>query len=437
MISPTKKIVSNRFLRSYLQVFSVDVLVKGAGIILLPVYLKLMTQEEFGLYGYLTAIISTFSLVFNLGIYAAQSKLYHDYPIEKRGTVLFTLNSILLLFLIFVLTIILLFDLDYSVVHYLFKNPLNYDKYRGSVLLAVVVAVYSLMLTNFFLTSENIKKVQLFNIARIVLINSTVIGILFITSENDHTLVRLKYSNIMEFLIILSFGYFYFSKMKWDFDYGVARRVMKIALPILASAIIGIFVNLSDRYFLEKYGTLRDLSIYTVALTVAGVVPFVFSSFQNIWLPQFLKEKDIESNRLRSRKMVFRLLIMFTLLSAAILVVLKLMLSLNIVDKKYEEIIPLLPIVLAASIVTVITGMFSNHLIYMEKLYYIIIVGVPVSLLGIWLNMQLVPLFNIYGAAVSSLAVNGCFLISYVLLVNHFYGKRLKESNSPISKNEN
>lgn len=431
MITYTKKIASNPLIKNYLKVFSVDVLAKGAGIILLPVYLKLMTQDEFGLFGYLTAIIGTFALVFNLGIYAAQSKLYHDYPPEKRGSVIFTLNALLLVFITGFLALILLFDLDYAVINSLFKSPIDYDKYRGTILLAVVVAVYTLMLTNFFLTSENIKKVQLFNISRILLVNSIVIAILFYTEENDHTLVRLKYANIIEFIIILSFGVFYLRRMKMDFDTQVALKAVGISLPIVASAVIGIFVNLSDRFFLEKFGTLKDLAIYNVALTVAGIVPFVFASFQNIWLPQFLKEKDLESNRLRMERMVFRLVFVFILMSAAILLTLKVMLELNIVDKKYEEIVPLLPIVLSASIVTAITGMFTNQLIYIEKLYLIVVVGIPVAGVGIWLNIKLIPILNIYGAAISSLVTNSCFLISYVLLVNYFNKKASKHRRAP------
>jgi O-antigen/teichoic acid export membrane protein len=420
-----KHILSNNLIRNYFKVFSVDVLVKGAGIILLPVYLKLMTQEEFGLYGYLIAIIGTFSLVCNLGVYVAQSKLYQDYPEEKRGSVLFTLNIMLFIFLTVLFTLLFILDLDYRVVEFLFKTDFNYSEYRAPVLVGVIVAVYSLMLTNYFLTSDKIGKVQLFNISRIILINVVVIAILFLHSESDLTLLRLKYSFAVELIIIFSFSVFYIREMKYDFDPKIAVRAIKISMPIVASAFIGLFINLSDRYFIEKFGTLRDLSIYNVALTIAGVVPFVFASFQNIWLPHFLKEKDLQKNRIRSRKMVIRLLILFVLMSGLILAVLRLMLAWNIVDEKYQEILLLLPIVLATSIVTSIITMFSNHLIYLDKLYLVIVVGLPLSILAVSLNMVLVPALNIYGAALSALIVNLGFLIAYSILVDYIYKKKI------------
>ena len=165
-------------------------MVKGAGILLLPVYLKLMTQEEFGLYGYLIAIISTFSIVFNLGVYIAQSKLYHEYPAEKRGSVFYTLNMLLLGFIVVLLVLVVLFDLDYPVIEFLFKNPIDYPAYRGAILVGTVASVYSTMLVNYFLTSEKISRLQFYNIARIVLVNAVVIGVLYESSTDDHEIGR-------------------------------------------------------------------------------------------------------------------------------------------------------------------------------------------------------------------------------------------------------
>ena len=212
--------------------------------------------------------------------------------------------------------------------------------------------------------------------------------------------------------------------MKSHFNRGVAVKAIKIS--ILASATIGVFINLSDRYFIEKYGTLKDLSIYNVALTFSGILPFVFASFQNVWLPQFLKEKDFQSNRSRSKKMILRLSVVFILLSLAILLILKLMLLFDIIDSKYEAIMPLLPIVLVTGIISSLTPMLSNHLIYLDKLYLIIVIGIPIAIIGVTLNIKLVPLFNIYGAAVSTLITNACYLISYSVLVNFFYREKMK-----------
>jgi len=432
VIDKLKKIASNSFVSNYLKVFSVDVLVKGSGIILLPIYLKLMTQEEFGMYGYLLAIIGTFSLVFNLGIYAAQSKFYHDYSDQKRGEMLFTLNILLLIFNGCLISAVLIFGIDHQLVEFLFKEPINYARYRPIVLLSVIVSVYSFLIVNFLLTSEDIRKVQFFNISRILLVNGIVLVILFLGHEQDHVYVRLTGATLVEVAIILFFSFEYVSKMKFHFDFDIAKKALTIGFPIVVSAIIGIFINLSDRYFIDKHGTLKDMSVYNLALSISGVIPFVFASFQNIWIPQFLKEKDYQVNQAKSKKMIFRLSIAFVLLSVAIMFALKIMLVFNIISRKYDTIMLVLPISLLTGIVTSLTGVFSFHLLYLNKLFLIIIIGIPLAFLGIALNNKLVPLYNIYGAAVSSLVLNLCYLISYVLMVDFLYKRKAKIDKARI-----
>jgi len=105
---------------------------------------------------------------------------------------------------------------------------------------------------------------------------------------------------------------------------------------------------------------------------------------------------------------------------------LKLMLVFDIIDSKYEMIIPLLPIVLVTAIISSLTPMFSNHLIYLDRLYLIILIGLPIAIIGVILNVKLVPLFNIYGAAISALITSACYLISYSVLVTFFYREKMK-----------
>lgn len=431
MLASIKRVASNPLIKNYLKIFSIDVMVKGAGIILLPIYLKLMTPEEFGLYGYLVAIISTFALVFNLGVYTAQSKLYHEYSGAARGEALFTLNFILFVFIACLSLACYTFKVDYDVVRFMVSNPIDYDVYRIPVFLGVIVSVYALMLINFLLTSQDFKTLQYFNISRILLISSTSLAVLYYASPSeDSAYLRLKYACLVELLIVAFFYIKYTLTWRPILNKQVAVRAFKIALPILLSAIIGIVVNLSDRYFIEKYGSLKDLSVYNVALTFAGIIPFVFASFQNIWLPEFLKSNDQDFTRRRTRKVILKLCVIFLVLSAIILGAMQLMLYWNILDTKYSTVISLLPLLLTASILTSITTMYSNHLILLDKLYWIVIIGFPIAVLTYFSNIILVPRFSIYGAAISTVLSNGCYLVSYAILVTYLYNKKHSSSSS-------
>ena len=117
------------------------------------------------------------------------------------------------------------------------------------------------------------------------------------------------------------------------------------------------------------------------------------------------------------------MIIAFGFISIMILVAMKVLLVLEIVDRKYESIMFLLPIVLLTNIVASITQMYSNYLVYFEKLYLILLIGAPIALVGVALNFNLVPVLNFYGAALSALMVNSCFLFAYMYLARHFSEK--------------
>ena len=124
--------------------------------------------------------------------------------------------------------------------------------------------------------------------------------------------------------------------------------------------------------------------------------------------------------------MVLRVTIGFILLSGGILLALQIMLMTRVIDSRYASIMPLLPILLTTAVATSLTGMYSNQLIYMNKLYVIILVGVPAAVLGVVLNNWLVPLYGVYGAAFACLIINFLFLISYALITRIFYARGLE-----------
>src|SRR3989339_1052861 len=346
MLKSFERYKHNVLVKNYAKVFSVDILVKLSSFILLPVYLKLMTQEAFGLYTYLLAIISSFSLVMNFGLYVAQSKLYQDFhEEEERGSLLYTINVMLLSFLSISLVVTYFTGFDYHVVALLFKNKIDYGSYRNSVFLAITVSVYSFMLFNYFLTSQSIKHVQLYNFLRLIFVNGIVISLLYLYKA-DSVMVRLKFTYLVELSFLFVFGPLYIKAMRTKFNKQLARKSLTLALPVMLSAELGLVLNFSDRFFLEKYGTFKDLAVYNVGYVLAGIIPMMFMTFQNIWLPHFFKEKNLQANKEKTFGVIIKIAVFFSLLSLLIIIAFKLLLIFQIIDMRYGNVLYLLPILL-------------------------------------------------------------------------------------------
>jgi O-antigen/teichoic acid export membrane protein len=407
-------------------VFSVDALVRASMALLIPVYLKLMTQAEFGLFSYLLNAAGTVALVINFGLYVPQTKLYHDCAgEEERGRLLFTIAALLGGLLVVTLGLTYACGLDRRVVAVLVRVPFDYPAYRSWLLATMLVSVAALMLFNFFVASEQIRLMQRYNIFKLLGVHGVVLALLVYLNQ-DPILVRLKYATLVEGCLVLAFGTFYYvRRMRPSFHVPLARRALKIALPIELSALLGVVINFGDRFFLEKYGTTTDLSVYYLAISVSSILPLVVASLQNIWLPLFLKEKDLAANVAKTRRLARLVMVGSLVVALGIMVAMKLAVVFGVISVKYAAVLPILPIVLLTQMVTALVPVYGNYLIYFEKTQVQVVVGVAVGIVGIAVNILLTARFRTYGAALSSLICNLAYLGAYYVLIAHYVRQRL------------
>ena len=87
-----KSLLQNPVIKKSLSLFSTDVLVRGANFLLIPVFLHLMTKNDFGVYGYLYNFAMTCSVILNLGYHSALPKLYIETSENRKdnASMLFT-----------------------------------------------------------------------------------------------------------------------------------------------------------------------------------------------------------------------------------------------------------------------------------------------------------------------------------------------------------
>jgi O-antigen/teichoic acid export membrane protein len=414
----------NRYRNSILlkkisSLLAIDILVRSSSIILLPLFLLLMTQEEYGLYNYIISIVTTFSVILNFGLYVSQSKYYSDAPTrETKQKVLFNISLLLTTLLIIATVPVYLFNLDYQLVRLLFRNEINYSAYRWLILLAVVVSVYSVILSNYFVISERLKLFRRYNLYRLLLVNLLALAALYaIHTDNIHT--RLLSTYIVEGGVLLVFFWFYAKAMKPAPDWKWMPTALKLSLPIMLSAVWGLLSNYSDKFFLEKYGSATDLSYYYLAFSLSNVVYMICAAVQNVWLPGFLKEKNLLLNIHNTRRLMTRMAIGLTLLGAALVLGLYVALETGIISEKYRPALYILPILLLAQNISGISLIYSNYMIYLERTHWALFIGIVTSLVGIGASYLFIPKYNIYGAVFVYLGVQVVYFCLYHIVVSN------------------
>lgn len=423
-IAKLKALKENVLLKRLLAVLSLDILVKASAFILLPLYLRLMTQDEYGVFNYLLSIAYSFATILNLGLFIAQSKLYHDFTdFEKKKKLLFNINILLLAGLSIIILPVYAFRLDYAAIGFLFRNPIDYDRYRLWILLVTVTSLFSYMLTNFLYTAEKIRTISTYNLLRVICVNGISILILALTKEIDSITVRFAATASVELVLLLIFYGAYIRQMTPIINIQLMIRSLKLGLPIMLAGLFSIIINFGDKFFLEKKVEYQKLSVYYLAFACASIISIISNSLQNVWLPLFLKEKDLLANIKKTNKMVMQLVLVLIALSIAIILVVYCCLALSIIPGSYAEVIYVLPLMLAGQIVICLALLYSNYLTYFERTSVVLWAGLLVSAGSIGLNMLLIPVWEIYGAAITILFSNTCYLAIYYLIIR-FYQKR-------------
>lgn len=414
-----QRLSASLIINRFMSVFSIDVLVKASGLFLLPIYLRFMTKEEYGLYGYLSSIAASFSLVLGLGLYVPQIKMYQDLKDEReKGIALFTLNVSLFGFLVLILSAVYVSGLDIAAVKLLFRQDIAYPRYRIYVLGTLFVTIFSIMLYSYLLTSENIGLVKRYSALRLIILNGVVLLLLSYT-KGDAVAIRLKYPVIIEGLLIVSFGYGLVRRMVPTLSVDVLKKGLKIGLPLMLAALVNMFYSLSDRFFLEKYHSLQVVGVYTLGLTLSSIITTTMASFQSIWTPLFFQEKEAVVNLQRVRSLALWVFGTYIVISLGIIAGTSLLLQYNIVNKSYSGVLPILPILLIASILSSISQLFQNFMVHFEVTHICLGFFVIANIICVLLGMLLVPRFGMYGAA-TALAVSAASSLGmhYAFVVN-------------------
>jgi O-antigen/teichoic acid export membrane protein len=200
----------------------------------------------------------------------------------------------------------------------------------------------------------------------------------------------------------------------------MASRALILGLPVMLSSGFGIVINFSDKFFLEKYVSLSDLSTYYLGISCASIIPLIFTSFQNAWLPIFLKEKDLQRNIAKTRKMMLQLALVFLVISILVYLFVVTLFKLNVFAEKYSQTVYVLPILLISQIIAALVPLYTNYLVYFEKTHIASFTGIVICLLTIGLSLLLIPRYGVYGAATVSLTCNICYFVIYYFIIRMF-----------------
>jgi O-antigen/teichoic acid export membrane protein len=255
-----------------------------ASLLLLPVYTRYLTPSDYGVIAMLLTIEAVAKVAFRWGIDTAFMRLYYDCPDEPARQ---RLASTIFFFLLTV----------------------------NGALVAAAVAGSGWLSTKLFGTPSHGLLITL------VLANTFVAGFYFIPfqvlriGEQSAHFIALGFGRsagtlVMRLVLVIGakmgvlgvvladvvvtsiftpiVSVWLLPLLRPVFSRTVIREALAFGLPRIPHSIANQVIGLADRYFLNAYGTLRDVGLYSIGASF-GLAPKLFlSSFESAWTPFFL-----------------------------------------------------------------------------------------------------------------------------------------------------
>jgi O-antigen/teichoic acid export membrane protein len=258
---------------------------------LLPVYVRYLTPEDYGVIGLLLTVEVASKIVFRWGVDASFMRLYYDCPDHRARQ---RLASTIFLFLVAV---------------------------NGSLLVAALIAAP-------WIAAHLFGAVRNVGALRLVLANTFVVGFYFIPFHvlrikgNSPQFIALTISRSLATLLLrlllvvvlkwgvlgvvladvfvtiaftIVLGRWFAPLIRPVFSTQVLREALSFGLPRIPHGVAHQTIAVADRYILTRFVTLREIGLYSIGATFGLAMKLFLSAFEYAWAPFYfamMREPD-------------------------------------------------------------------------------------------------------------------------------------------------
>ena len=396
------------FLNKFIQYFSIPL---GA------IYL---TATDFGVIALISIVFSAISILIISPSINGLNRFYYENGFKDKGLVLMLV--LLVVFISFMLSIVLFLCSD-------FLCNLIFFNYKWVTLLKL----YSLNLCffptcSFLLALTRIQKKT--KIYVVISILSSVIYLLSITLffVINFGIYSLIMGELIRALIILVFLLVCLrNELKSSLNIKVLKSPLLFSYPLIFSDLSLILFDSLDRYILKLYVNLQSIGIYDIGYRISSTFQSALGFPIDSTLQPLIYEKEGDSNAIKSflKKM--------TTYYYALGMGIGLLISffsyelIKIVLFNNQSIMPaykILPVLIFGHVIHVLGNFLGWGIILKKKSWTLTLIMFFSLLINIVLNLKLVPLFGINGAAYAT-------LISYFLwsVLKIYFSKKYYQLN--------
>ncbi len=380
-----------------------NVIARLGSFLLLPVYVRLLTRDEFGIVALVTSLVGLLRIVYTLGMDGALMRLHFDVSDEDRPRLYATLAA----FAVGVAGLIsVLLGVGLGPFFETVFFGLPFQPYGVLALAIAFVGALDFVPAVMYRAREQPMRFLLFSVGSFVA--AAALSVLFVVLGWGAVGVLLGQliggAAVMLFSAVVGIW-----PSRFRFDVSVLGPALKFGAPLLPHQLGAWFLRLSDRWLIglllaiPLVDRLGAIGAYSLGYQLGYIVAIVGLSFNAAWTPVFYRVGNGPHGPPFLRDMVTVTAGGFVVLAAALAIMAPEIVEV-LARPGYEVAAVVLPIVAFASAFQGIYTMFVSVIFLRRRTLILPLITAASAAANIGLNLLLIPIFGVVGAAWSTLA---------------------------------
>ncbi len=404
------------FQNSFLYIFS-SLLVKAISFFLLPIYTRYLSTSDYGTINLLTSFSNVATYLIAFSLYSSVIRFYVDYKDEKE--------KVRRLFGTIIIFVMISGAVFFSIM-FVFRGYINRMFFEGvSFFPFILISMTSMTFIVLHSIHQSIMK-GMQEGKRLTVINIIVFFIQISLNLLFIIVFDMKALGVLSATLIVNVFYFFFmiydlrknNLMIFTFDRSIIKDCLRYSIPIIPHDLSTHIAQLASRVFINKEGSLDSVGLYSISSQFGAITDIVQASVNHAFQPWFFEtmNEGKESGKKSIINISLGLLIFYTIIYLFIGLFSQDIVILLTAKSFWLAWTPI-PIIVVAYSIKSIYYFYINILFYNKNATrWIFIATLTGSISDIVIASLMIPLYGIYGAALSFLVAKMVVVIVVIII---------------------
>ncbi|NNL91094.1 MAG: hypothetical protein HKO66_02555 [Saprospiraceae bacterium] len=389
-------------------------------IFLLPIYLSDLAVDEYGMYGLMMDFALLSTIFVSLKLNTSMLTNYYDFLGDKLKIKTFLSSTYTFSFLLGLSSIIIL----YIIGPWLFGNLYSSESllfFPFGFIVVLFTAITEMNMT-YIVYLKNRKDIIKYTVVLLTQVFSVVIlqviFIVFLERGLQGALEGILFGNILVTLVILLLEK---GILNFNIDWKMIKSSLKFSVPLIPYLVIYWFLTRSGKTFLEHYASVETVSIFTLLITIAGLVIFGVEAVVNAIRPflfeQFAKGENRDNDQV---SLLTRLIINGPLLIVPCIILVGTNIHLIPGDPIYRIVDQYISFATFVLFVFVWARLFYQQLVFAKRSNWVTYMSFVVFIILILAFLYFIPRYQIWGVLFATVIANSIMAILFYIIAQKF-----------------